>query len=118
MTEAYGYKDQLDYSIKEWYLEDGSHELSFTLPLIVNNPSVSWTQATIEKPNDSMTLKIYNVKKELYEELTAFPYTTTDVASYLDDNGDITLQINFASGEYGTNVLLPQLTLKGEKNHD
>lgn len=118
VTEAYGYKDQLDSSIKEWYLEDGSHELSFTLPLIVNNPSVSWTQATLEKPDDSMTLKIFNVKKDLYEELTAFPYTTTDVASYLDDNGDITLQINFASGEYGASVLLPQLTLKGEKSHD
>lgn len=113
--DGMGYAELVNSSTNMWFIGEGSYEGIFRVASGIELSNINWTEIEIQHDTDMFDIEILNKQTNDYESITDKKQKLTEkVGQYINDDGEITLNITRAKDLTGIEVLLPTLKLKGE----
>ncbi|WP_107838719.1 DUF7408 domain-containing protein [Metasolibacillus meyeri] len=110
-----GYYEPFDRQLNKWYLSDGSYEVIVSVPPNFTEHIEQLNELIIaNKDSVNMKLAIWNNHTESYEPLDKNRVElTNDVENYMNDLGEIRLELIFTTNQGTIETTLPNVELKG-----
>ena len=110
-----GYYDKYDEQLNSWFMTDGLYDVKIALPANFIASVESFGELTISnKDTKRMQLSIWNNETSTFEALPDKNQVLTEnTRRYVDQKGEISLQIKYGPDETGEPTKLPEVELKG-----
>ena len=112
-----GYGDYIiENPAQETFTEGMEYKQSWRLPEELIIKEIDWESMKLSNLNHQLySSRILNIRTGEYELIESDEMIITEnMADYITDDGDLSIQINFNNGMYSTGEVLPKLELVGE----
>ncbi len=110
-----GYFDPYDKLMNRWYLSDGTYEVVVSLPNNFTQHIKKLDEINItNKDTANMVLAVWNNSTSTYEPLESARVSLTNtVENYINETGEIRLELVFSTNQGTVETTLPNVELKG-----
>lgn len=111
-----GYFEMHDEQLNTGYMQNGVYDVKITMPENFMASVQSFNELTVSnKDSKRMKLSIWNNKTNAFEAFTDTKQVFTEnINHYLNQQGEILIQIEFGPDQTGETTKLPDVELKGE----
>ena len=108
--------EQMNESSFEWFMSNGSYLYEWEIPNNVPLDQVVWTELQLANTNTtSITVEIYNVSTQTYEEVKSGRFSIKEnISNYISEDGKVQFNLNKQAANGDDYTRLPELRLKGE----
>ncbi len=112
---ANAYFDKIDEQLNNWYLSDGLYEVTMAMPDNFMASVQSLNELVISNLDvKRMQLALWNNETNIFEPMVDTKQTFTDnIMQYVNENGELRVQIKFGPDQTGEQTKLPNIELKG-----
>lgn len=109
-----GYIEIANPKTKEWYIEQGKYQYITGFGAGIDTSKIDWQELVVDHDSNNFQIEILNLTTNTYEPINEESKVLSENAKqYINNKGEVTLQLTRIEDMTGKSIKLPTIELKG-----